>query len=214
MSAPLDRRQFVALSAGFGFLQGLPPAFGAAAPGEPPGTVRLREDVEPLARLIEETPRDALLEKVAGRIRTGTSYQELLSAVFLAGVRGIQPRPVGFKFHAVLVINSAHLASLASADKDRWLPLLWATDNFKSSQAANTAQGDWHMASLPESWLPPEEQAPKRFLEAMDNWDVEGADTAVAAWTRTASASEVFEPLWRYGARDFRDIGHKAIYVA
>ena len=41
----------------------------------------------------------------------------------LAGVRNIQPRPVGFKFHAVLVVNSAHIASLASPDSDRWLPI-------------------------------------------------------------------------------------------
>jgi hypothetical protein len=31
----------------------------------------------------------------------------------LAGVRNIEPRPsVGFKFHAVLVVNPVHLASL------------------------------------------------------------------------------------------------------
>jgi hypothetical protein len=34
----------------------------------------------------------------------------VLAALLLAGVRNIQPRPVGFKFHAVLVVNSAHLA--------------------------------------------------------------------------------------------------------
>jgi hypothetical protein len=31
---------------------------------------------------------------------------------------------------------------------------------------------------------------------------------------RTAGAHEIFEILCRYGARDFREIGHKAIYVA
>ena len=39
-------------------------------------------------------------------------------------------------------------------------------------------------------------------------------DVAVAALARTAGAQEVFERFCRYGARDFRDIGHKAIYVA
>ena len=42
---------------------------------------------------------------------------------------------VGHKFHAVLVVNSAHLASLASPDSDRWLPIFWALDYFKDSQA-------------------------------------------------------------------------------
>ena len=63
----------------------------------------------------EDTPRERLIEAVAGRIRDGLGYQPLLAALMLAGVRGIQPRPVGFKFHAVLVVNSAHLASLAAA---------------------------------------------------------------------------------------------------
>jgi hypothetical protein len=48
----------------------------------------------------------------------------------------------------------------------------------------------------------------------MDNWDEEGADRAVTALARTAGAGEILEILWRYAARDFRDLGHKAIYAA
>ena len=54
----------------------------------------------------------------------------------------------------------------------------------------------------------------KRFVEAMDCWDPEAADRAVTALARTAGADEISELFWRYGARDFRDIGHKAIFVA
>src|SRR5262249_15403800 len=53
-----------------------------------------------------------------------------------------------------------------------------------------------------------------RFIEAMDNWDEEGADQAIASLVRNAGAGEIIELFWRYGARDFRDIGHKAIYAA
>jgi hypothetical protein len=135
--------------------------------------------------------------------------------VLLAGVRGIKPRPVGFQFHAVLVINSAHLASLAAPDTDRWLPLFWALDNFKASQATNKAKNDgWMMPPVAEGKLPPASQAKQRFVEAMDNWDEEGADAAVASLVRGAGAGEVIELFYRYGARDFRDIGHKAIFVA
>ena len=102
--------------------------------------VQLSADIEPLVRLIEDTARDRLLEAVAERIRGGPATSEMLAALMLAGVRGIKPRPVGFKFHAVLVINSAHLASLAAQDRDRWLPLFWALDNFKASQARNRTQ--------------------------------------------------------------------------
>lgn len=222
MSSPLTRRAFVTgtLQAGalagltdLAFLHGLPAVSQASGPILPK-VVQLRSDIEPLVRLIEETPRKALLEKVAESIRKGTSYQQLLSAVFLAGVRGIQPRPVGFKFHAVLVINSAHLASQAAADNDRWLPLFWALDYFKDAQKQNKDKDGWMMAPVNEAKLPSSTQAKKRFIEAMDNWDVEGADTAVAALARTAGAGEIIELFWRYGARDFRDIGHKAIYVA
>ncbi|MCA9228108.1 MAG: twin-arginine translocation signal domain-containing protein, partial [Planctomycetales bacterium] len=98
-----------------------------------PQLVRLDDSIEPLVRLLEETPRDRLLEAVAERIHAGTSYQEVLAALMLAGVRNVQPRPsVGFKFHSVLVVNSAHLASLAGPDEERWLPIFWALDYFKS----------------------------------------------------------------------------------
>jgi hypothetical protein len=48
----------------------------------------------------------------------------------------------------------------------------------------------------------------------MDAWDEAAADAAVAGLARSAGADEVFEILYRYGARDFRSIGHKAIFVA
>ena len=40
------------------------------------------------------------------------------------------------------------------------------------------------------------------------------APTLASAVARSAGAQEVFELFTRYGARDFRDIGHKAIFVA
>jgi hypothetical protein len=222
MSTP-NRRQFVgrtlqlgtaAALADLGFLRGLPHVSADEA-GVSPATVRFTPEIEPLVRLIEETPLEKLLDACAARVREGTGYQQLLSAVFLAGVRGIKPRPVGFQFHAVLVINSAHLASLASADRDRWLPLFWALDNFKASQAENrTKNNGWMLPPVDAAKLPPAHQAKQRFTEAMDNWDEEGADAAVAGLVRSAGAAEIIELFWRYGARDFRDVGHKAIYVA
>jgi hypothetical protein len=114
----------------------------------------------------------------------------------------------------VLVVNSAHLASIAAEDRDRWLPLFWSLDNFKSSQERNAREGNWSMPASVEARLPTATQARRRFIEAMDNWDEEGADRAIVALVRGAGAGEVIELFWRYGARDFRDIGHKAIYAA
>ncbi len=222
MFRPLTRRDFVARSlqtsavAAIGdlaFLRGLP-AVAADEAQVTPRTAQFSPEIEPLVRLIEDTPRDRIIETVAAQVGRGVTYEHLLSAVFLAGVRGIQPRPVGFKFHAVLVVNSAHLASLRAPEKDRWLPLFWAVDNFKSSQQANKKEGDWHMAPVDESHLPAPHQARQRFIEAMDAWDEEGTDRAITTLARTAGAAEIYELFWRYGCRDFRDICHKAIYAA
>ncbi len=219
---PPTRRGFVAgsVTAGtlaalgdFTFLQSLSPV-AAAETRLAKQKVALSADIEPLVRLIEDTDRDKLLAAVADRIRSGTSYQQILAAVFLAGVRGIQPRPVGFKFHAVLVINSAHLAAIAAPDRDRWLPLFWAIDNFKGSQERNRQEGDWVMPPAAGERVPDSVSAAKEFCAAMDDWNEEAADRAVTGLARSAGAAEISEIFWRYGARDFRDIGHKAIYAA
>ena len=177
--------------------------------------VQFRPEIEPLVKLLEETQRGQVLEKFAEKIRHGTSYREVLAALLLAGVRNVAPRPsVGFKFHAVLVVNSAHLASLSSPDEDRWLPIFWALDEFKASQARDDEEVGWTMSPVKESEIPPPEKAREAFIESMTRWDEEAADAAVAGLARTAGANELFELFARFGARDFRSIGHKAIYVA
>jgi hypothetical protein len=224
MASHVSRRQFLNTAAvggtalglsDLGFLGGLPPVRAADVQPEP-GRVRLRPEIEPLVTLIEESPRNRLLEEIAARIKRGTSYKDVLAALMLAGVCNVQPRPsVGHKFHAVLVVNSAHLASLASPDSERWLPLFWALDNFKSSQATNATESHgWRMKPVDESKVPTPHQARAAFTDAMDKWDEEAADAAVVGLARTAGSHEVFELFTHYGARDFRDIGHKAIYVA
>jgi len=223
MLSKYSRREFVQHSAAaavltslgdFRFLESLPPL--TAAQVQAPAVVQMLPDMEPLVRFLETTQRNQLIEQAAQRVRTGTlGYQQLLAAVLLAGVRSIKPRPVGFQFHAVLVTNSAHQASIAAQDRDRWLPLFWAIDNFKASQARNLdANNGWQMPPVNETQVPAANVAHQRFHEAMDNWNVEAADRAVVGLVRSASAAEVIEPFWRYGARDFRDIGHKAIFVA
>lgn len=201
-------------SGGLHVLSGLPPASAAEA-NPASNTVVLHPDIEPLVRLLEETQRERLLEQVAARVRRGLSYAEVLTALLLAGVRDIQPRPsVGFKFHAVLVVNPVHLAGLSAPDADRWLPLFWALDYFKRAQASNEAEGGWRMQRVDEKSVPPAHKARQALVEAMDRWNEAAADAAMAGLARTAGIGEVFELLYRYGARDFRSIGHKAIFVA
>jgi hypothetical protein len=212
MSSP-HRRTFLAASAvgagSLAFLDRLPAVAAADAK-----VVGLSPDVEPVVRLLEDTPREKLLEEVAARVKRGLPYRDVLAALLLAGVRNVQPRPVGFKFHAVLVVNSAHLASLAGPDRERWLPVFWAIDNFKGAQAQNQRESGWRMGPVDEAKVPPAHRAAEAFAAAMDAWDVEAADAAAAGLARAAGEGELFELFARYGCRDFRDIGHKAIYVA
>jgi len=218
----LNRRHFVRNSLAIGTMTGLGDfAFLGKLPGIQahdektlPETIRFDADIEPLVRLIETTSRESVFDKIVAQIHSGISYQQLLSAVFLAGIRNIQPRPVGFEFHCVLAVHSAHLAALAASDGDRWLALFWALDNFKQSQAVKQKKGAWAMPRLLEGKTPSSMHARKGFINAMDAWDPEGADPAIAVLARTSGANELLELFTRYGSRDFRDIGHKAIYVA
>jgi hypothetical protein len=216
---PTTRRQFLTSAAltttSLAFLNRLTPVSAADAQLRP-NDLNPDNGIESTLRLLEETPREKLLEEVATRIKNQSlSYRELLASLLVAGVRNIQPRPqVGFKFHAVLVINSAHLASLASPDADRWLPIFWALDRFKSAQLETMKTSGWRMSPVNEDKLPAASKARQAFIQAMETWDEPAADLAAAALARHASRNECFELFARYGARDFRDIGHKAIYVA
>ena len=219
-----DRRRFLSrtaqagalLSLGdLGFLSRLPSVSAAEVASATP-SVALRPEIAGVVRMIETTPRAELLEKVAAQIASGLSYRELLAGLLLAGVKNVEPRPsVGHKFHSVLVVNSAHLASISSPPEHRWLPIFWALDYYKSAAARDVEErGDWTMSRVNESNMPPARKARTAFVAAMDNWDVEAADVAVARLARSAGINEIYELLFRYGGRDFRSIGHKAIFVA
>src|SRR5262245_47164211 len=95
-----------------------------------PDVVQFRPEMEPLVRLIETTPRERCAEMAAGQLRRGVSYRQLLGALFLAGVRNINPRPPGFAMHCVFVIHSAHLLGLEAPPDARLLPLFYALDDF------------------------------------------------------------------------------------
>jgi len=218
------RRTFLQRSASLGalaglgdltFLSKLAPASAAEATSAAK-ELPLDAEVEPIVRLLEETPREQLLEEVAQRIRDGLGYRPLLAGLMLAGVKNIEPRPsVGFKFHAVLVVNSAHLASIESPAEHRWLPIFWALDYYKEAAQRDVEErGDWTMQAVDDAKLPTAQRAMSEFRAAMDSWDPPRADRAVAALARTAGADAVYEQMFRYGMRDFRDIGHKAIYTA
>src|SRR4051812_36747036 len=216
------RRQFLqsasALGLGMGLgswevLRGVTPARGADMKVGP-DAVRFRPEIEPVVRWIEETPRERIIEVAVGHLKDGLSYRDLLAGLFLAGIRNIKPHPVGFKFHAVMVINSAHLLGQTAPASDRLLPLLWALDTFKNSQLQDVKEGDWTLGKVDEARLPKHDKARTEFLRAMEDWDAEAADASITALCRTAGAAETMEPIWRMAVRDQRNIGHKPIFAA
>ncbi len=214
---PLPRRSFLnSTAAGLG-LAGLLRSLGplrAADLAITPGIARFSEEIEPLVRFLEDTPREKIIEETARRIEAGLSYRQLLAALLLAGVRNVQPRPsVGFKFHAVLVVNSAHLASLSGLDEERWLPILWAVDNFKGSQARDEQEGNWTLPAVDEAALPSAANCVSELRRGLEQWDEAAADAAITRVVRELGANQVFDLLAEYAARDFRSIGHKVIYL-
>ncbi len=214
----VQRRSFLAsTTAGLG-LAGLLRAIGPLSAAElavGPGMARFSDEIEPLVRFLEDTPQDKVIEQTAQKIKAGLSYRQLLAALLLAGVRNVQPRPsVGFKFHAVLVVNSAHLASLSGLDEERWLPILWAVDNFKSSQSRDEKEGNWTLPAVDEGALPSPGNCVADLRRALEQWDESAADAAITSVVRELGANQVFELLAEFAARDFRSIGHKVIYLS
>ncbi len=199
----MDRRDFLRAVGGAATLTIASPS-GRTAPA----------DTYDLLDLLEETPRAQTIERVVARILTGLRYEDLLAALTLATVRNVQPYPdVGFKYHAVMVLQSIHHTTLGVSPAERWLPVLWAVDNFKEEQAEELHTSGWTMAARTPAPAGSLDRARSRLVSALDAWDLEAADAAIVSYASVAEPHEVFEVLWQYGARDFRGIGHKAITV-
>ena len=122
MFSPNSRRRFLqqigaaSACAGIGdlaFLSQLPRVSAAEARAEA-NIVRLQPEIEPLVRLLEETPREKLLEEVASRIRGGVSYREVLAALLLAPLALAAGAYLQFQMAAKLAIPSPRSRSAAS----------------------------------------------------------------------------------------------------
>ena len=216
-----SRRRFLQTTAGLalGHAIGsrfLPPGFPSVLAQDSqltPDMVRLHPEVEPLVRLIEDPPRDRVFEAVADQLHSGVPYRTFLASLYLAGIRNVNPQPPGFKFHCVFVINAAHQISLDGPVGDRLLPLFQALDYFKDSQQRDVKEGDFQLRPV-TGRLPVGEGVWREFHDAMNTWDEARADRAITALVRSRGAQEIIAGLWQYGARDYRNIGHKSIFVA
>jgi hypothetical protein len=173
-------------------------------PAAAAGGIRFSTELEPLVRLIEETPREKCAERLAEKLKNGLAYRRLLSAAFLAAVRKRDSA------HAVYLIYSAHRTSLDLPQDQRLLPLFWAIDHFKWQQVASPGP------SLPPltGALPARDKAAADFHDAMKRLDTERAEKAIVALARNQGRRQAMELLWHYGCRDCGVIGHRAIALA
>lgn len=215
--AKLSRRHFmqgsaVGVAASLASLPPLPPVSYAETTGLP-DVVRFSDEMEPLVRLIEETPREEAIEVLAARIQAGLSYKQFLGALFLAGIRNVNPQPPGFKFHCVFIIHSCNYLSQMSPPEERWQPLFYALDDFKKAQAEDVRKGDFVLRDVVGT-IPTPERAWEELSAAMEDWDEERADRAIVSLARSQNLDQLFEGLWEFGARDYRNIGHKIIFTA
>src|SRR5262245_43478803 len=99
-----------------------PPSSSGAAT---PLTIPFDAELEPLVRLIEDTPRDRIVAALVERVSAGLPYRRLLAAVFLTVLRRPQSS------HSVYLVHSAYQAGLDLPASDAVLPLFWAVDHHK-----------------------------------------------------------------------------------
>jgi hypothetical protein len=171
--------------------------------------------VEELLKWLEESHREDIPHDVVRMIRTGLRYEDLLAALCLAAVRNVQPYPdVGYKYHSVMVLRSIHLATEQLSSTDRWLPIVWAADYFKGTQAQERGTSGWRLPPSPTASVGDREAARRALVTALDDWNRNAADAAIVRYAQAARMDEIFSVLFAYGARDLRAIGHKAITVS
>jgi len=200
----MNRRTFIHTASAAGM--GLTSRLGLSEPG---GSVAM------LLKLLEDSPRERLPRELARLIHGGLRYEDLLAALSLAATKNVQPYPdVGFKYHSVMMLRSIHLTAQHLAAPEKWLPVIWAVDYFKDTQAQEQAGSGWHMPSPAPAKTENSQGARQSLIAALDKWDPEAADAAIVRYAQCAQPDEIFALLFAYGARDLREIGHKAITVS
>src|SRR5262245_32871998 len=171
-----------------------------------PDLLRFSPDIEPIVRLIEETPRAKCPAMMIEQLERGLPYRRFLAAMFLAGLRH---RMLGG--HHIALLHSANQLALDGPVAERLLPIFWALDSFKADVDRRRTPRVLNELS---GRLPSAEKAEEELHAAMETQEADRAERAIVALARTQGASRAIEPLWRYGARDWVFIGHSAIWTA
>jgi hypothetical protein len=181
-------------------------AFAGEQPSAAADRVRFAQGVEPLVRLIEETPRERCVPALVEELRQGLSYRRFLAAVFFAAVRRQNSH------HQMYKIHSVNQVCIDLPTEERILPLFWAMDSYKAIQERSEPAPP----PLPElkGPLPSADKAVAEFHDAMQRADVDRAERALVALVRSQGARQVLESLWPYACCNGNYGGHRAIAAA
>ena len=200
----MNRRTFIHAAGATGLSLTSPVGFGATD-----------RAVGGLVNLLEDSPRELIPRELVRLIRKDLRYEDLLAALTLAAVRNVQPYPkVGYKYHSVMMLRAVHSTTQHLSSADKWLPIAWAADYFKQTQAEERDADGWRMPARAAASPGSAEAARHALSVALDHWDRDAADAAIVNYAELAHPQEIFSLLFSYGARDLRAIGHKAIAVS
>jgi len=169
---------------------------------------------EAMARELLAAPRADVPALALDWHARGAGPEDLLRVALVAGVAEIDPSPIGGKVHAIMMVASALDLTDRLEGPTTLVPALFNLDRIKHSQARDQSDGDFTMPSAPEIEPASAQVHAEAFDRAMERWDQPAADRAVIGMHATMEPAAVFERVWPWAARDFRVIGHKAIYAA
>ena len=178
-----------------------------------PDLVRFGPDIEPVVKLIEETPQDKCVSAMVEQLRKGLPYRHFLAALYLAAIRAARWHGDGIHGydHSAYVVHSAYQLSLDLPASEQLLPAFYALSGFKGGQKAYpNKKGTPALTGK----LPAAEKAVEELHAAMREWQPDRAERAIVAMVRSLGMRAVLEPLWHYAGRDWGFIGHMAILVA
>jgi hypothetical protein len=173
-----------------------------------PELVRYSAEIQPVVKLIADTPRQACVEVMMEQLRQGLPYRHFLAALYLATVNA----PTQHSLHAALSVHAAHQLSLELPAQESLLPIFWALDNFK--ERLDAYQYGPAQQTMLKGPLPAADTAADELRAAIEGGDPERAQRAITALIRSQGAPQVIEPLWHSMVRYWGFIGHTAINIA
>jgi hypothetical protein len=214
MAGQHTRRQFLRAATGglgeFAALGSLGPASADDAKVTPE-LVRFGPDIEPVVKLIEETPQDKCVPVFVAQLKKGLPYRQFLAALYLAAIRAARWHGDGAHGwdHNAYWVHSGYQLSLDLPPGEQLLPAFDALIGF-GHKTSPDKRGTRELTGK----LPAAEKGVEELHTAMTEWDADRAERAVVALARSRGSAAVLDPLWHYACRDWDFIGHLAILAA